>query len=488
MSIRDILAKTAGPPTPNQAYNFLVSCCSKKVSIHAYGGANEGYEQGLKPTECTSIDALLSQLQTKIRLSDAARDAFKVMFAVAISLEVSGPFLWMHITGPSSSLKTTILELLGSAHDKVFSITEFKSFYSGSTVNGRDNSLLPQIQGKLFIIKDLTPLLQKTKQEQDAIFPQFRDIYDGTGGKFFNNGVSLNYTGVRFVCLTGVTYIIHSFSRTDMGERFLICDINSTWTEHGEFQRMATELNAEGNAYDSIFDTIADGFAEDDVPRLDKLDAERSACWGLLNHLLAYMVDEKHGYRALALKFKADRTIKLEIDSLSEWMENARCKVGKEDDSVAPEPALPHRTVKQLGKLAICLAIVTQSDGPTDEIRRLLRKVTFDTARSKSLQIMNIVATHPMISKDLLASRLSISSTWVNAICNHLVSMGVVERRSKTNSTEGPGRHSLCYCLTPKFRAIADCIGLKEISIAAPTYAPQSIVERRMPSVFGRKK
>jgi hypothetical protein len=495
MSFDALLAQVNGPPTPTQAFNFLLANCSKKVNLHAYGGANEGYNSDLAPIQCENIGDLISALSTRIKLNQAIEDTLTILFAVAISLEVSGPFIWMHIAGPSSSLKTTILELIGAAHERVFSVTNFSSFYSGSTVGGRDNSLLPQIQGKLFIIKDLTPLLEASQDIQKQVFPQLRDIYDGNGSKFFNNGVNLDYKNVRFVCVTGVTYIIHKFSRTDMGERFLICDINSSWSPDGELIRMDTELLAEGNAFDSVFDTMSQGFESSDSPKLDNLEELRCMAWGLLNHLFEYMQDEGHGLKALGAAFKADRSFKLEIDSLAVWMEHARCKMPSKADreTIRPVPALPHRAIKQLSKVALTLAIVTKSAGPTSEIRRLVRKFAFDSAFSYGLEIMNLVATIPEISKAVLASRLSLSPTHISNICDHLTAIGVIERRIKPTGTVG--QPNLCWILTPKFRAIADAIGLKEHQLhktnaANPIESPSEALDRIFPStrksVFGR--
>lgn len=488
MSFESLLAQVNGPPTPTQALNFLLSCCSKKVNIHAYKGANEGYDGELQPSFCESIGELLSSFPNKIHLSDAAIDTITVMFAVAISLEISGPFIWMHITGPSSSLKTTILELIGAAYDRVYSVTNFTSFYSGSTFGGRDNSLLPKIQGKLFIIKDLTPMLQADRGVQDTVFGQLRDIYDGNGNKFFNNGVNLDYRGVRFVCLTGVTYVIHKFSRTDMGERFLICDIDSSWTDTGENVQMATDTSVEGNAWDAAFDTMSEGFDSEAAPKLDNLKDQRCMAWGLLNHFFESMQDETHGLKALTAVFRADRVFKAEVDGLATWMEHARCKIPPKSDrdTIRPVPAKPHRSIKQLAKLALGLAIVTKSIGPTADIKRLVRKVAFDSSFSLTLEVMNLLATFPEITKNDLAARVRYSPTQVATVCDHLVTISVAERRIKNSG--GVGQPNACWVLTPKFRAIADIIGLpaKRIKVETPAEGLMRIFPAKAP-IFGRK-
>lgn len=499
MSLSDILAAhaaknpkkvaTALPainPSPATAFNFLLSSLVKKP-MSAFGTLNEGYDKDLTPSPCTSLTELIEAVGKKVHLSDSAKDCFAIMLATAISLRIDGPFLWTHIAGPSSSLKSTLLNLVTAAYDKVFSLTEFKGFYSGSTVGGKDNSLLPQLQDKLFVIHDFTPIIQGKADVQNEVCTQFRVIYDGRGEAYYKNGVMLDYKNVRFACLTGVTHVIYGFRRSDMGERFSIFDINSIWTDDGLNHKIEPELDAEGNAFDSIFSVMSGGFQEGASTKLDKLDPERRLCWGLLNHYIEHIEDTGVGCRAIASTFGSDRTLKLEIDALAVWLEHGRCNLpSKNDPYTIMTPAEPHRSIKILSKYALALAIVFQLTAPTPEIRRLLRKLAFDTAKGKALEIMNFVATHPLISKKLLAGHMKISDTWCGVWCDHLISLGVLQELYKPNSTGGPGRQTLCYQLTQRFRMYADIIGLHERTLSAkPVSGLSAVLQKHMP--FGRK-
>ena len=484
MDLASILGSTGPRPSPATAFNFLFGNL-KKESVGAFGGLNEGYDPTLSPLPCESIGELIASVKTKIKLSKSAEDGIIMMMAVAISLKVDGPFLWMHMTGPSSSLKSTILNLVTAAYDKVFSLTEFKGFYSGSTVGGKDNSLLPQLQDKLFVIHDFTPIIQGRPEVQNEVCGQFRVIYEGTGEAFYKNGESRSYSNIRFACITGVTHVIYAFRRTDMGERFLIFDINSEWTEDGLNRKIEAELEAEGNAFDSIFSTISSGLSEKEGPKLDQLDEQRRLCWGLLNNLMEYIEDEAHGLKALARAFSADREFKSEIDALAVWMEHARCNLpAKNEGYVRITPAEPHRSIKQLAKTAMCIAIVLKADNVVEEVKRLTKKLAFDTAKSFSLEIMNYLAIYPKTAKVILASKMNLSGTWVSHICDHLVSLGVIRTCFKSNNA-GVGRDTLCYELTDKFRTYADRIGLKEKYVERPVDKFMAGITQRS---FGRTK
>ena len=482
----DLASLITAKPSPASAWNFLFTHL-KKESVAAFGAANEGYDATLSPLPCESIGDLLTSIRKKITLSKSAEEGMILIMAVAISLRVDGPFLWTHITGPSSSLKSTLLNMVTPAYDKVYSLTDFKGFYSGSTVGGRDNSLLPQLQDKLFVIHDFTPILQGKSEVQNEVCGQFRVIYEGTGEARFKNGVHLDYSNVRFSCLTGVTYEIYAFRRTDMGERFLIFDIAGEWTDDGLHRKIDADLDTENSAYASIFSTIANGLNASDSPKLDELSEQRQLAWGLMNNLMEYIEDEAHGLKAMARVFAADKMFEREIGALALWMEHGRCMMAANDASyVRVSPADPHRSIKQLSKAAMCIAIVLKAQGITDQIRNIIRKHAFDTGKSFSLEIMNFLAIYPRTSKQLLASRMNLSGTWVGKHCDHLISIGVIRAVFRSNG-QGAGRDIQCFELTPRFRGIADMIGLKEKTVAATSNLNAVLTGTAKPPPFGRK-
>lgn len=500
LSLSDILAKhqaaakvpSALPsvrPSAAAAFNFLTSSLQKKA-VSTFGTLNEGYDKDLKPSPCDDVHILLASIDKKVQLSQSAKDGFIMMMATAISLRVDGPFLWTHITGPSSSLKSTLLNLIAAAYDRVFSCTKFKGFYSGSTVGGKDNGLVPQVQDKLFIIHDFTPIIQGPSDVQDEICTDFRVIYEGEGQANFKNGVTHDYRNVRFACLTGVTHEIYKFRRSDMGERFSIFDLNSIWTEDGLYKKLDAELDAAGNAFDSMVNIMSGGFQEVTPPKMDQLLEERQMAWGLLNHLFEYIDDEGTGLRAVAKSFGQDRRLKAEIDALGVWLEHGRCNLPPKGDPYAVmTPAEPHRSIKILIKYAMCLCIVLKQEHATDEVRRLLRKLAFDTAKGKGMEIMIYLALHPLTTKKLLGHSVGCSDTWIGIWCDHLVAIGVLEEGWVTTTTAGAGRQSMCYALTMKFRMIADTIGLhvRLPTVSASQQKIQAVLTARVPRPFGRR-
>ena len=194
-----LIQQSTDRPTDKEAFNFLMRHL-EKVTVASAADGNEGYDQSLRPSPCESVEELLLALQTKHQgfCQQPVIDCLLVGLAVSVSLKVPGPLLWVHYVGPSSSLKTTLAKLIASASDKCFSVSKFNGLYSGYKTPGTDNSLVPRLQGRVLVINDLTPLLQADKGTQDEVFGQLRDIYDGSGGAFYKNGVAPQYDGVIF--------------------------------------------------------------------------------------------------------------------------------------------------------------------------------------------------------------------------------------------------------------------------------------------------
>lgn len=458
-------SQSSNKPTDAEAWNFLVRHLEKATVQSAQNG-NDGYDAELHPETCESVEALVASITSKHKLPQAAIDSLHIMLAVTVSLKINGPMLWVHCIGPSSSAKTTLARLIGAAHDRCFTASKFKGLYSGKAGDG-DPGLVPRIQNRVLIIPDLTPLLQADKALQDTVFGDLRDIYEGVGSAVFNNGVHRSYTGVIFSVITCTTDVIRTFSRSDLGERFLMADTFGNWDNLGRFHPEKVDTTGEGSAYKSVLTSIIGGLdiAIDDTPSLDNLASERAKTWGFINHINEWLSDESPNLAVCAKAFLEDQTYQQEIESLATWLEYARCPMPKKYEEIEfrKRSALLHRSVKQLTKLAICLCIVTKSVGTTAYVRQLVRKVAFDTCYGYPLEIMNWLAVHPEYPKSLLAVKTGRSPTYVDRVCDHLQGLGVVQQTLKNNGSGQRGRDAICYSLTPEVRRHADAIGLKAI-------------------------
>lgn len=460
----DLLTGLTRRPSDVVAYNFVVR--SLLACPIALSSGSEGFDKDLKPKDCDSVEQLVGALAKKLNLADSAIDCFYGMLAVVIGVRVNGPMLWMHCVGPSSSMKTTLSMFVAAAQDRTYAISKITGLYSGMG-GTEDNSLIPKINQKTLIIHDFTPLIQAPTDVQNSVFGDFRDIYSGTGRAVFKNGVVRDYSNITFGVITCVTDAIHYLSRSDLGERFLMMDIDSQWTPGGDMVRNTLDTSAEGNAFDAAVDVITAGFADQNSANsLEGLEVERAMCWGLMTRLDDWMSDNNDHLATLFNEIKTNTIFRQLINSLAIWLEHARCPVPpkRADPSTISRPALPHRSIKQLVKLTVCLSVVSQQTELTPETIRRVRKFAFDTAYSRCLQVMNFLARNGTTPKIQLGFAIGCSAPHAATICNHLVSIGVLEESLRGNGSGNRGRDATCYTLTAEFTAHARNIGIKAVS------------------------
>lgn len=464
-------------PSNAEAFNFLVRC-QKKTEIPVAIQAGDGYDAELRPIKCESLDDLLEAIRGKLHVPQASVDCFEVLLATAIALRVHGLMLWMHCVGPSSSLKTTFAKIIASASDKTFMVSNFNGLYSGMR-GSVDSSLVPLLHNKLLIIPDFTPLLTSSKDVQDKIFGEFRDIYDGAGRRIFGNGVDRNYQGVNFGVLTCVTDKIYQFGpgRSDLGERFLMSEINCSWGADGRQVHEKIETDVEGSAFERACLVGANGFAAgyDDSVKLDNLKAERAMCWGLLNHIVSWTDENRDRLAEFMQHVVHDQDFKKEVEAQAIWLETARCHRPQKDELFS-RPALPHRTIGQLVKLAFGLCILNKTLEITPKIRNLIRKTVFDTCAGENLRMMNFLATEQHFSKELLADAIQRSPTHVANYADHLLRLGVITKTHRNNGTGNRGRNMLCYELSPQWRQLSETIGFKTMP-AVPALRKRTLAD-----------
>ncbi|MFH1417160.1 MAG: hypothetical protein ABII12_02590 [Planctomycetota bacterium] len=147
------------------------------------------------------------------------------VFGVVFANYLGGDPVWGGIVGASGDTKTEILRSL--EHDRIYTLSNLtpKTLISGlpSAMNQNvDPSLLPKLDGKILVVKDLTPLISGPSDLRTQILGQFRDAYDGSSSMSFGTGDTKSFKS-RFGMLFGVTPVIESCWPVinALGERFL---------------------------------------------------------------------------------------------------------------------------------------------------------------------------------------------------------------------------------------------------------------------------
>ena len=195
-----------------------------------------------------NIDDVLQTMKKWLWIED--ENQIKIMIGVAIASQFSGDPVWMFIIGPSGSTKTEILRSLRTS-PRIYTLDTFtdKSFISGfSSKKSGEYDLLPQLNGKLLVVKDFTNFLETgSRREKDATFGVLRQAYDGFYESKFGSLKGKKSYDSTFGIIGGVTGAIDHYSKIHslLGERFLKLRVNYNRKESikAAFQHSGDETN-----------------------------------------------------------------------------------------------------------------------------------------------------------------------------------------------------------------------------------------------------
>jgi len=185
---------------------------------------------------------------------------FGTIFA---NLLMSGDPIWMFLIAPPGGSKSELLMSL----IKCQSVVCLTSLTPHSLISGfswgtdkKDPSLLPQLDGKVLVLKDFTTITSMHFTARDEIFGILRDAYDGKTEKQFGTGIRREYKS-KFGILAGTTPVIDTFStiHQSLGERFLKyrIEIDSKDTEEKKILQAISNINNEVTMRGELQDAAA---------------------------------------------------------------------------------------------------------------------------------------------------------------------------------------------------------------------------------------
>jgi len=197
------------------------------------------------------LDAVKQKARRFMYLTREDENVIDIAFATYVANRLGGDPLWVCVIGPPASGKTEIIASMdGYAGVTLLSSLTPNTFISGketTSAGERNPSLLPHLNGKLVIVKDLTTILMKHRDAKSEIFSQLREIYDGRYVKAFGTGKTEDWKG-KFGILAGVTPVIdREFAINSLlGERFLYYRMHTG--DHTNAARMALERTTGSDA------------------------------------------------------------------------------------------------------------------------------------------------------------------------------------------------------------------------------------------------
>lgn len=397
----------------------------------------------IKPIKITSFEGLCEEFSKSIQFNPTLKRTLAVSCATVLSAKTQGDAIWMFIVGPASSGKTTILDSFSGCIDQTIhrSTLTKTALISGRNIDeSSDPSILPRLDSKCLVIKDLTMLLTANASAQEETFGTLRDAYDSSISVQYGNGVIRNYSGLRFSWLSGVTDIIQSFNKSDAGERFLRVDIIDPEFDEGLQIRKALKNLSKENHSDHL----------------------KSATLGFISHMWQKSYEDN-----LPDITEADID---RLEALAQVISFMRTKVKKSregDIEYRVRKEVGTRVAKQLGKLIQMLCVTLQKDSLTkEEFDEYILKVALDTCTSIQTEItMQLMKFHKSIdgcTVDMLADKLQLGKSTVQNHLNNMQEVGFVDFTKKDNMSGARGRNFRLWRPTDKFNKLWSQSGLED--------------------------
>lgn len=231
--------------------------------------------EGIKPLNRKEFYELLG---TKLILHQEQMQHFDLFFASLIAnLKTRGRPVWILFIGPPGGGKT--LPMMAIRHSPfVYSASSFRpaALISGwGLKGGADMSLIPKLDGKILLVKDMSSLLSQNKDAVAEVMGLLRDAYDGACSRPFGTGVERSYTSrFGFIGATTPDIDIHWGLNVRLGERFLRYRVRATLDQvYAKIDRSLELLSGE-TEFDSVVEEACMGFlkyltrADAPLPRL----------------------------------------------------------------------------------------------------------------------------------------------------------------------------------------------------------------------------
>ncbi|MGH9575158.1 MAG: hypothetical protein ACRD40_16715, partial [Candidatus Acidiferrales bacterium] len=325
-------------------------------------------------TAPSGIEELRTSLAKWLSIPNEDRDLIDFCLAVYKSHQIPGDPLWGIIIDASGGGKTELLRAFRKRDDAYFlsglSEKTLVSGYRDPKNTTKDPSLLPELNGKVLIIKDLSPLLSMRRESRNAIVSQLRDAYDGFTDQGRGNVGKVAYES-RFSLITAATLSIDRQDTVDqeLGERFI-------------------KFRCRGDASRSKVEKAIRNIGSDDMMR-EEIESAVADFFKSLPPIRKVTIADRLGERLVVL---------------SDFTAKARSHVTRDrngDLQYLPKPEVGTRLGKELGKLLIALAAVRGKSEADEQDLATVQRVAEDCLPPNRLLVINHLRGEPLSQADV---------------------------------------------------------------------------------------
>lgn len=356
-------------------------------------------------------ELVLDTFQQWLYLEDIA--PFDVIIATALATFFPGDPLWLLVVGAPGSGKTEIVRSFNGDYVYALDSLTSKTLVSGlkDKKSNKHYGILPDLNGKLLVIKDLTVMLQyaNVPRPEDNVFNQLRAAYDGEYAAAHGSGHKRQHFEAKFGLIAAVTPAVDRFRalNTSLGERFLTIRVSPDSTK------------AIAKAQYNCGKEVA---MREDLGNIMRLAMEFYRDEGLKNGLPVLCPDNIGKIAALG-----DLTARLRSEVDRDRLRHI---------TTLPQPEVGTRIVKQFTRLGELLSLYGAYDYKT------LTRVARDCINPLRMKVLQEIYKEVSENSYQIHKNIEVSYSTVREVCDDLWVSGICEKKTK-------GRNEI-YSFTPK--------------------------------------
>jgi hypothetical protein len=352
------------------------------------------------PSPLQNIEKLRADLARWLSIPPEDRDVVDFTLGVYKSHDIPGDPLWGIIIDASGAGKTELLRAFRNRPDAYFlsNLTEntLVSGYRDPKLPEKDPSLLPELNEKVLVIKDLAPLLGMRAEARGAVIAGLRDAYDGFTDQGRGNLGRISYEA-RFTLLAASTLAIE---RTDtieqeLGERFIKFRARSS-DSRDKVRKAISNLGADSPMRHDIEGAVS--------LYLDQLPKATNA--------------------------RVPAQLQEPLVDLAVFTAKARSHVARDRNGTIqylPRPEVGTRLGKELGKLLLALAIVRGKCEPDQSDFATVVRVAEDCIPPNRLAVLRALSLSDQVAASDIETATGLPHSTAFRTLEDLEVLGLVE-------------------------------------------------------------
>jgi len=371
-------------------------------------------------------------------------ETLKIVTAIVISSQLSlNPPLWLFIIGVPSSFKTELVGLFGLMPEvyTLDTLTE-NAFASGYvSPNGTDTQdLLPLLDNKCFIIKDLNTLFSMNVEMVKKILGDLTSIFDGKFQKFTATRGMIEYYSLFSMigCVTPSIMIKHYNHATQLGPRFFFLQIPKLTEEEIQngFDKSWSEINRKEKIAKAR--QLVSSYSTQLIPKIKSYKAEKEPkeIQNKINDVASLICKARGKAITKRETFKNDKGEDVEYYNITDWQ--------VED---------PWRILNQIKSLLRILSCINGANTITQKEIDTIKPIILSTMPVDRAEVLGILAIKCGLSAVQISKEIHKSSKTIRQTLKELEVLGIIDGY-KDPEYLNSGKAPWFYFIREKFASI----------------------------------